>query len=348
MDAECDSFHPLENYTSWVGVVGDVLWEPLWQLSTRLRPVEIALLSSSPLRRLHFIHHAGASYISSYHTHSRLQHTLGVFSLISYFFPEDDLIRVAALLHDIGHAPFSHTLDQLDGFDHHQQTTNYVLSSPVADILLQHGIDPRVILSYIRGKPANLLRNTENILHIDHLDSWVRSAQVQGILPLSAKDLLRQLSLREAYLDTNTEIAEILVDIIVAEARFHCSTTNLGTSTILRHLVKQVIESQVTNINALTTMTDSTLERILFETPLTAKEARRLWYHSDAIIVNRLNSNVPTDAYVVQVDNLYLATPLTGGIPITQVSPKAAAFMSEIRRLLGKYEVYWRKDANSR
>ena len=323
------------------GVAG-MLWEPLWQIGVKLRPVEHALLTCSPLRRLHFVHHGGGSYLNTQHTHSRLQHTLGVFSLIAHFCPEDDLLRAAALLHDVGHAPFCHTLEGLDGVDHHRWTIDRILSPPIADVLIQHNLAPQAVLACISGESTNLLYNSDGILHADHLDSWVRSAQVGGILPLPAPELLAQLRLRGSYLDTSVETAELLVDLIVAEARFHCSAVNLGANTILRHLVQQLLDAGVLTVSILAGMTDSMVERILFETPVTAKEANRLWYRPHEIVVQRLGAeDAPPDVHIVQVDHLYLAMPLADGQPVTQVSPRAAALAAEAQQLRGTYVVYW-------
>jgi len=319
-----------------------VLWEPLWRLCTELRPVERALLTCSPLRRLHFVHHGGGSYLGTQHTHSRLQHALGVFSLIAHFCPENDLLRAAALLHDVGHAPFSHALEQLDGVDHHRWTIDRILSPPIADILIQHNLDPQAVLACISGETTNLLRNGDGILHADHLDSWVRSAQVGGILPLMAPELLARLRLRGSYLDTDVETAELLVDLIVAEARFHCSAANLGANTILKHLVQQVLDAGVLTMSSLAAMTDNMVERVLFKAPVTAKEARRLWYHPHAIVIHRLGAkDTPPGAHIIQVDHLYLTMPLTDGQIVTKVSSRAAALLAEAQQLRGTYVVYW-------
>ena len=331
-----------EDYPARLDGAANVLWEPLWRLCTELRPVECALLTSSPLRRLHFVHHGGGSYLSTPHTHSRLQHTLGVFSLIAHFLPENDLLRAAALLHDVGHAPFCHTLEGLDGVDHHRWTGDCILSPPIAGILTQHNLDPQSVLVCISGETANLLRNNDDILHADHLDCWVRSAQVGGILPRPAPEILARLRLRGPYLDTDLETAELLVDLIVAEARFYCTAANLGPNTILKHLVQRSLEAGVLTTKTLATMTDSMIERVLFETLVTAEEARRLWYQPHAISVRRIgDKETPPDAHVVQMDHLYLAMPLADGQIVTQVSPRAAALVAEARQLLGTYAVYW-------
>src|SRR3989442_14545577 len=142
------------------------LWEPVWRLRTSLLPVERRLLVSPPVRRLHFLHLNGPAYLHTHHTASRLQHTLGVFALIAHLCPDDIYLRVAALLHDIGHAPFSHTLEHLAGVDHHHWTMERVSAPPIVDILHTHHLEPEHVLAHIAGHPANLLRNDRGIVHV--------------------------------------------------------------------------------------------------------------------------------------------------------------------------------------
>lgn len=321
----------------------DMLWEPLWRLLTELRPVERALLTCLPLRRLHFLHHGGGSYLSTYHAHSRLQHTLGVFSLIAHFLPDDDLLRAAALLHDVGHAPFCHALERLDGVDHHRWTIDRILSPPIADILTQHGLNPRAVIFRINGRLPSCLRNGDGILHADHLDSWVRSAQAGGILRLPAHQLLARLRLSGPHLDTDVGTAELLVGLIVIEARLHCSPSNVGPNVLLKHLVQQALDAGALTVDDLATMTDGEVQHILFETPATAEEARRLWYQPHTIAVRRLeDEDVPPDAHPVEIDRLYLDMPLADGQTVTQISDRAAALVAEAQRWRGTYVVYWK------
>jgi len=343
MELEQRSSSITEDYPARLDGVAGVLWEPLWRLRTRLRPVEQALLTCPPVRRLHFIHHGGGSRLSTPHTHSRLQHTVGVFSLIAHFCPDDDALRAAALLHDVGHTPFCHTLEGLEGIDHHRWTKDCILSPPIADILAQHDLDPQSVAACIDGEPVNLLRNDDNVLHADHLDCWVRSAQAGGILPSTAPEILARLRLKGAYLNTDLEMAELLVDLIVAEARFYCTAANLGPNTILKHLVRQLLDAGVLTTNTLAAMTDSMVERALFESPITAEEAWRLWYQPNAIVVRRFDGqdDAPSNAHVVQMEQLYLAMPLANGRMVTQISPQAERLASEARALRGAYAVYW-------
>jgi HD superfamily phosphohydrolase len=331
-----------QDYLSRLDGAAAVLWEPLWRIRTELRPVERTLLACKPMRRLHFVCHGGGSTLTTHHTHSRLQHTLGVFSLVAHFCPDDDLLRVAALLHDVGHAPFSHALEQLDGVDHHHWTVECLLSPPVADILARHDLEPQSVVDCVDGNPVSILKNRDGVLHADHLDSWVRSAQAGGILPQPAPEILARLHSAGSHLETDIETAELLVDLIVAEARFHCSAANLGPNTILAHLVQRLFDAGSLTPSELTAMTDTEVERRLFETPATKEEAKRLWYRSQTIAARRLdNGDAPPGAHLVEMDRLYLAMPLVDGRTVTQVSSQATDLLAEAQRLRGTYAVYW-------
>ena len=336
---------PAPDYVARLDGSGRRLWEPLWQLKLELQPVELNLLTCPALRRLHFIRHAGAAFLSTPHTYSRLQHTLGVFGLVAHFCPDDPLLRVAALLHDVGHAPFSHSLEQLNGVDHHRWTVERILSAPIVNILLEADLDPQRVLLLIRGEPANPLRNRENLLHLDHLDSWVRSAQAGGILPVPVPRILARLRLNGPYLDMDLKTAELLLALIVAEARFHASAANLGANIVLQQLVRRALDTAGLSTAELADMIDAEVERLLFTTPATSKEARRLWYQPAGLRVQRVNGEAPPGAYLAPLRQLYLAVPLAEGRPVTEVSATAARLVAEAQQLTGLYGAYWTNEA---
>lgn len=318
------------------------LYEPLWRLDVSLKPVEEALLACRPVRRLHHLHHGGASFLNTHHTFSRLQHVLGVFALVAHFSPDDDLLRVAAILHDAGHAPFCHTLEGLEGVDHHQWTINLIQSAPIASILAEHNFSLEAVLDCINGHPTNILRNHNGFLHLDHLDSWVRSAQTGGFLPLSAPEILRRFYCKAGYIQTDQQTAELLVKLIVAEAEFHCSADNLGPAAILRALVQQAIKAGALSAEQLLTLTDSAVEQILLSLPLTAEKTDRLWSRAAEITVRREEGHPrPANSLPATVSHLYLAVPLVNDQPITAISATASTLIANTARLKGNYLVTW-------
>jgi uncharacterized protein len=342
MPLEAGTVYPGDYRSRLDGDDGE-LWEPVWRLRTPLLPVERHLLASPPLRRLHFLHLSGPAYLHTHHTYSRLQLTLGVFALIAHLCPDDVYLRVAALLHDVGHAPFSHTLEHLAGVDHHHWTRERVSAPPIVDILHTYHLEPEHVLAYIAGYPANLLRNDTGIIHVDHLDAWVRNAHVVGALSISAPEILRQLRVRASFLEMNAATALLILQLVLREARLHCSAASLGTQTILMHLVQRLLDAEVLTVARLADMTDGMLEHLLLTTPTTADEAWRLWYQPDQLVVQPLRDEPPPGAHLVPVEKLYVSQPLVGGQPATHVVPEAADVLTAARQFLGTYVVYWSK-----
>ncbi len=87
----------------------------------KLYPFELLLVDSKPLQRLRRLSQlAGAEAPYPSATHNRFSHSLGVMYLSGVYSEhlyEDEskisLLRLAGLLHDIGHGPFSHQFDDV-------------------------------------------------------------------------------------------------------------------------------------------------------------------------------------------------------------------------------------------
>lgn len=113
------------------------------------------VLDSEPLRRLASISQLGmVSLVYPGATHSRLEHTLGVYhnalQLLSRFDGEpsfaslidtrqQDAFLLAALLHDVGHWPFCHPIEdmRLAAIRHHETRVSEALQSPELAVCLE-------------------------------------------------------------------------------------------------------------------------------------------------------------------------------------------------------------------
>jgi uncharacterized protein len=108
--------------------------------------VESELIDSFPFQRLHYIRQLGVTYlVYPGGTHTRFEHSLGVMQVASLIFdkvtastplPSDSsywrqMIRLAALCHDLGHLPFSHLAEKaLLGSGGHEEWTLKIIKSP--------------------------------------------------------------------------------------------------------------------------------------------------------------------------------------------------------------------------
>src|SRR5436853_7859182 len=100
----------------------------------------VSLVDAPEFQRLRRIRQLGLAYFAYQSAeHSRFAHSLGAFHLaarmvaklrLGYEIDErhQTAVRVAALLHDIGHGPFSHVIESILEFHHEAFTIEAVLS----------------------------------------------------------------------------------------------------------------------------------------------------------------------------------------------------------------------------
>lgn len=131
--------------------------DPLYGFIT-VNEMELNVISAPDVQRLRRVAHLGLSdavYPSA--THSRFEHSLGVMHLAgelatSLRLPEETIqaYKIAGLLHDVGHPPFSHALEEVIedrlGFEHERQSERIIrkledLYAPNAEFVIDiiHG-----------------------------------------------------------------------------------------------------------------------------------------------------------------------------------------------------------------
>lgn len=185
--------------------------EPLYPKEV-MHPWEEALFQTSYLRRLKHLAHYGAGALVSPVVHSRFEHTLGVWRLTARYFPENDLIRVAAILHDIGHLPFSHALESALGFNHHQLTEAYICDPEITNILAEINILPQDVIDYLNGPSP--LTGTAEVMGLDHLDSFLRDTYMAGQIKILPRKLLEKIRCNESGVVTDEETGCQLLELI--------------------------------------------------------------------------------------------------------------------------------------
>jgi HD superfamily phosphohydrolase len=198
-----------------VSAIRDSLYDfiPLGQL-------ELDLIATPEFVRLQGVKQLGFCYrVWPGATHTRFEHSLGVYFLAlrglrALAARRDELtisrdpvdlrvILAAALLHDIGHYPFSHAIEEL-GFPiapHEIVGRRIIESGAVGDALERHGIIPQRVADLIdpprdRTLPASdalLARLLSGPLDVDKLDYLPRDARACNV-PYGGVDVTRLLS----------------------------------------------------------------------------------------------------------------------------------------------------------
>jgi hypothetical protein len=141
------------------------------------RPIDALLfnlLGACEVQRLRRVHQLGLAVLAYPGAdHSRYSHSLGVMETARKMLEQlrvncpisdqqEALLLAAALLHDIGHGPFSHVFERVSGVDH-EEAAGRILNDPQSDvhqILAAH--DPQ-----LPGQVAEFLsgRQTPSFLH---------------------------------------------------------------------------------------------------------------------------------------------------------------------------------------
>lgn len=185
--------------------------DPLWS-HMYLSPAMMALVATAPFQQLSRIRQLGPTYlVYPGATHTRLNHSLGVFHIARRIIdriihhPEAPELTVdgvkaflaAALLHDVGHFPYTHSFKSLPLLEHEQLTGRLVADGPLATTIRDElGIDPMRVAAIVDERlPADddrevLLyrRLLSGSLDPDKLDYLNRDAYFCGV-PYGLQDI---------------------------------------------------------------------------------------------------------------------------------------------------------------
>ena len=163
--------------------------------------VEKEVIDTGVFQRLRRIRQlAGAHLVYPSAQHSRFEHSLGTMHVAGhagetlvakgYLDDEEDKVqklRLAALLHDIGHGPFSHLFEEVlelrHGTSHEDVGKRFISKSEISDILKKHGYNPSDIckLSFGESKIKFLNEIIAGGLSADLMDYLSRDGLFTGV-----------------------------------------------------------------------------------------------------------------------------------------------------------------------
>jgi uncharacterized protein len=184
----------------------------------RFNSLEKGIIDSEPFQRLHGIHQLGIAYlVYPGATHSRFEHSLGTMHLATQIFeristkgfslPDSEywlqIIRFAALCHDLGHLPFSHDAEkEILGESGHEGWTykvirhmepiwakaeKYFPGRPIQSDVLKMAIGEKKLLEMgaaLRFSSVEIVLSqivTGDFFGADRIDYLLRDAQCTGV-----------------------------------------------------------------------------------------------------------------------------------------------------------------------
>jgi HD superfamily phosphohydrolase len=204
--------------------------------------------------------------------HTRFEHSLGVYHLANEALAhlgiegqQADRVRAAAMLHDVGHGPYSHNLEAVihrETGKWHDDVHGLLGQGAVARVLSEHGLNPDRVADLVAGE-GKLGQLVSGELDVDRMDYLVRDAHHTGV-PYGTIDherLVRELRFMNGELvlaEGNVQTAESL---LLARA--------LMTPTVYNHHTARISKS----------MLRRGTERLLSAGYMTAGELRRMDDH---------------------------------------------------------------------
>ncbi|MBX3132555.1 MAG: HD domain-containing protein [Gemmatimonadaceae bacterium] len=174
------------------------LRDPLWN-NIRIEGPYLRLLDTPAFQRLRYVRQLGLAHlVYPGATHSRFEHALGAYHLAQETVrllretasdsgvPELDgrIVIAAALLHDIGHYPFSHALEEL-GIPHHEAVAGPLIADGAVGEILRAEFSadaPERILALVRGESQEPLQGLiSGSIDLDKIDYLKRDAMNCGV-----------------------------------------------------------------------------------------------------------------------------------------------------------------------
>ncbi len=156
------------------------------------------LVGTAEFQRLRRIKQLGTTY-TTFHgaEHSRFGHSLGVYEIIRRMIddvftgregwnPADRLLCLcAALLHDVGHGPFSHSFEKVFAVDHEEFTQRMIVGdTEINNVLKQVSTEfPQQVADIIGKKSNNKLAISmiSSQIDADRMDYLLRDAYFTGV-----------------------------------------------------------------------------------------------------------------------------------------------------------------------
>ncbi len=176
----------------------EILRDPVWN-NIRVDELSLSLVDTEVFQRLRYVRQLGWTYlVYPGATHSRFEHALGTHHLsrrtlallceaedaASITEDEQAIVRSAALLHDVGHYPFSHALEEIGALHHEAVARPLITEGSVASLLASRlGKDAPVrVFDLIRGNSESALQGLiSGSLDLDKIEYLKRDAFMCGV-----------------------------------------------------------------------------------------------------------------------------------------------------------------------
>lgn len=210
-----------------------------------LDELALALVDTPEVQRLRRVKQLGFSnLVYPGANHTRFEHSLGVYHLAGFLVEQVDEhqrseLLAAALLHDIGHGPFSHATEELIARytrKKHDDVEELLRKGEISDVLDEYSLSQSSVAKHIKGEtyPGQII-NSE--IDVDRMDYLVRDARYTGVAfgLIDHVRLIHELRFNENKLVLNIGGLQAAESLLVSRFLMH--------PTVYFHHVSRIAES---------------------------------------------------------------------------------------------------------
>ncbi|MDR2830774.1 MAG: HD domain-containing protein [Methanobrevibacter sp.] len=217
---------------------------------------ELKVMDCPQIQRLRRIKQLGfTSLIYPGANHSRFEHSIGTMYLGSKLADHlnlskynKKLVRIASLLHDVGHGPFSHASEPILDVKHEKLSAKVIKETSLDDILTEE-FDTKEIIDTINGK-GELGPTVSGELDVDRMDYLIRDSHYTGVAYgiIDIDRIISNLKLKH-YLILDKKGIQAAESALVARYQMYPSVYQHHTTRIInsmfRRCLREVIKQKI-------------------------------------------------------------------------------------------------------
>jgi uncharacterized protein len=301
-----------------------------------------ALIQSPEFQRLRRIRQLGTSFMSYPGAeHTRFAHSLGVYHLMDrvlHHLSDREIVRIdheehvlaccAALLHDIGHGPFSHLFEKIAG-QHHESWVEQIIGSPETSIFQllasRNPQWPSRITSIIAGTwggPPFVKELISSQLDVDRMDYLLRDSRMCGVTygQYDLDRLIQTITVVDGHVAVTDKGIHSAEEFILARyfmywnVYFHKATRAIET--VLEKMLQRAVDLARSGRQQLLGFVPPALEPILTGRPITLAEYLQLDETDVIYAIKRWTQS--TDPVLSDLADRFISRRLFSGIRLDE------------------------------
>lgn len=324
------------------------VFHDLYKIESKLTDTEERIIDSHEFQVLNNYSQSGINAYFSNTKYSRFHHTMGVFSLTSYFHPGDKLLRLSALCHDLGHIHFSHSLEYATKgkYSHKTALKDILLEMDKRKIFHKSNLKTEKIMDFILNDSETPVTHKKEFVNFDHLDAFINDAYYGDFLKIDPYQIIKESKYDSKNMTLNFTIytAIAVQDAIIKDHERMFGATPLYREAIFSkllslstpNLIRDIINKELDEKEILSTLLSpkNYKPEVRNETDDLIKKLERKEYNKiNKIKIN--SENEIDDRLNIKINKVYDKRVLTGNSALDEIKPEYKTTLQKLKKYKG-------------